>query len=135
MAQRSAAACDMMLVCAPLSTNAFTLCPFTCVAWPLHFHMGRQSRPHEWPSHDGPDGAVGESLSLDEMHHRSPRWSSCMIAVSCDRSRTMSATQTAADSCYIPQEQSLTHPNSCAMSCSLICMRNVEPSRHHNRET
>lgn len=32
MEQRSAAACDMMLVCAPLSTKAFTLCPFTCAA-------------------------------------------------------------------------------------------------------
>ena len=30
MAQRSAAAWLMMLVCAPLSTNAFTACPFTC---------------------------------------------------------------------------------------------------------
>ena len=40
MAQRSAAACDMMLVWAPLSTNAFTLCPFTCGAWPLLGYRG-----------------------------------------------------------------------------------------------
>ena len=49
MPLRSAQGADMMLVCAPLSTKAFSACPFTCARMrggPLDMELRSKLVPH-----------------------------------------------------------------------------------------